>query len=82
MRDGCSRERDQLGRVASIEREFLDSLVLNDPADCGAAGFDQRRCRFNGDRFGEFADGHLDDDLGISVDLQNDSSALECAESG
>ena len=48
--------------IAAIERQFLDSLVLDDLTDGRAARFDQRCRRLDRHRLGEFADGHLDHD--------------------
>jgi hypothetical protein len=69
-----AREHDQVGDLASLERQFDDALVLDDVADAGAADVDDRRGGLYGDRLFKVADRQLRVERGRLADLQHDSS--------
>ena len=68
LRHRRARQRDQVHRVAAVERQRLDALVLDHLADARAARFDQRRGGLHGHRLGDLAERERDVDLGVGVD--------------
>jgi hypothetical protein len=73
---------DQIGGVASVQRQLFDALVLDDLPDAGAARLDQRRRGLHRHGLAERADRQRHRDFGIRADLQDDAGLLVDAEAG
>ena len=68
-----SRQEDQLGRLAAVQRQLHDALIVDHLSDAGVLGFDQRGVRRHRDLLADRADGERHVDLGIRADLQHDA---------
>ena len=74
-----AREHDQVGNLASLERQLENPLLLDHLADAGAAHVDERRSRFDGDGLFKAADREHGIDRGRGRHLQHDAaSARRC----
>ena len=56
-RRGVGRERDELQVVAAVQRQLDDALVVDHGADGGVLGLQLGGAGFDGDGFGDLADG-------------------------
>ena len=79
--DGQSRQRDQVGRLAPIERQIEDPLGLDHGAHTRASRFDRGRARLHLDRFRDLADAEHHQNHRIAANLQLDSSLQVAAKS-
>ena len=73
---------DERGDVATLERQRLDGLVVDDCSDRRVARFDERRGRLHRHCFLERAELQLHGDHRIAVHLQHDSGLHVGAEAG
>ena len=77
------RARDQRGElqvVASVERQLDDRAVLDDRADRGVLGLQERRAALDLDHLGELADFQRERDAAGAAHLHGDVLALQGAE--
>src|SRR5262245_56184226 len=79
--DGGTGECDQIGDVASVERELENALVLNNCADCRSACLNERGIGLNLDLLGYLTDLQGRINHWTAVDLQNDSGLHKGAKS-
>ena len=77
-----SRERDQIGYLPAIQRQFHNALLFDDLADTDVARLDQSGVRLNLDLFADLSDFKRWIDDGIAIDLQHDSRLHERAKPG
>ncbi len=75
-------EVDERREVALVQRQLADRLLLDDRADFGRLGLDQRRRRDDRRHFGELADLEAGVDAGAIVDLDGDALAHVLLEAG
>ena len=80
--DSRTDRQNQLGRVASIQRQFQDSLRFHSLADTNGSGLHKRRVGLNLDLLGTLThfERHVNDR--IAVYLQHDSGLYERPEAG
>src|SRR5262249_48390725 len=69
----ASGQRDQVGRVAAIERQFENALVFYDRADANSARFHHRCIRLDFDLFGNLPNLHDGIDECSVIDLQHNA---------
>jgi hypothetical protein len=72
-RRGEPREEDQLGHLASVERQLDDALVIDDLADARAVSFDGRRVAGHRHLLRHVADPQRHVDHWIRADLEHDT---------
>jgi hypothetical protein len=85
---GCSNltthcgasQHDEVHRIASVERQRDDALVVDHFADAGGARFDERRRGFDRDGLGHLSDRQRHVEHRVRVDLQRDARLYEAAE--
>src|SRR5204863_3809536 len=80
--DGAGREQGELHSVAGEDRELEDAALVDDLAEGGLGGREERRLGGDVDGFGDVADaeGHVDLDGVVDADL--DVLADELLEAG
>ena len=72
--DGAAGQRDQIGHLASVERQLQNSRILDNLAHTGASRFHQSRVCLNLDLLSDLTDVKDHVDHRIAVDLQHNSS--------
>ena len=80
--NGCAGEGNEVGDLASVQRQFQNSCVLNDCADCRAARLYLCGICLNLDRLGYLADFQRDVYRRIAVHLKHDVRLHKRAKSG
>ena len=75
-------ERGELQIVAAVERQFDDRAVLDDRADRGVLGLQQRRAALDVHDLGQLAHLHRHGDAGGAPDLDLDVLPLDGPETG
>ena len=81
LRNGGRQELHQVGRIATVERQIQDPLVVHHLADAQVARFDGERVRLNGHALLDLANGHRDVDDRVRADLEHDPRLREAAKS-
>src|SRR5262249_11826759 len=71
--DGGARQHNQIGHVATIERQIYDALRLHNLADAGATRLDLRSVGLDNDLLGNRAHFQRGVHRWITVDLQYDA---------
>ena len=81
LRHGRGEQRQQVRRVASVERQLEDAFVLHHLADAKRARLDRLRVGGDGDGFLDCAELEDDRDIRIAIHLQDDAGLDRSAES-
>jgi hypothetical protein len=76
-RHDTRQERAELREVAAVQGQLDDLALIDDDAERGVGGLDQRRIRRNGHALRDAADGELDVDPGAALDGHGDAVTNE-----
>ena len=76
-----ARQGDQIGNITPVERQFQNTLILDDLADADVSCFDHRRVRLHFNLFSNLADFESWINYRVAVYLEDDSGLYVSAES-